>query len=257
MFEKTKFFIVDMDGTFYLGDRMIPGADEFLRSVQESGRDYFFFSNNSSNSVDSCRARLEKIGFPVPKEKVLLSSFVASAYILRKYPGKTVYLLGNQNLYDCFRQAGIALTDEDPDIVVLGFDTDLTYERIRKACKYIADGAVYLATHPDRNCPTADGFMPDTGSMIEMFAASTGKYPIVLGKPMAPTVAYLAQKLGCEPQEMAFVGDRLETDIRIGTDNGIPTALVFSGVTDRNTLAASDIRPTVAVDSLRDLVRFL
>lgn len=257
MFEKTRYFIVDMDGTFYLGERMIPGADAFLRKVRESGRDYFFFSNNSSHSAETCRTRLENIGFPVPKEKILLSSFVACSYILNEYPGKTVYLLGNRNLYDCFREAGIALTDENPDIVVLGFDTDLTYERIRKACNYIANGAVYLATHPDKNCPTADGFMPDTGSMIEMFAASTGKYPIVLGKPMAPTVTYLAQKLGCTPQEMAFIGDRLETDIRIGVDYGIPTALVFSGVTDRNTLKASDIQPTVAVDSLWDLAKYL
>lgn len=257
MFEKTKFFIVDMDGTFYLGDKMIPGADIFLREVKKSGRDYFFFSNNSSHSAASCRARLEKIGFPVPEEKILLSSFVTTAYIQAHYPGKSVYLLGNKNLFDCFRQAHIPLTDETPDIVVLGFDTDLTYARICKACNAIADGAVFLATHPDKNCPVCGGFMPDTGSMIEMFAASTGKYPIVLGKPMTPTVEYLAQKLHCKPEEMAFVGDRLETDIRIGADHGIPTALVFSGVTDRNMLQASAIRPTTAVNSLQDLVRFL
>lgn len=257
MFGKTKYFIVDMDGTFYLGDKMIPGADQFVRKVQNSGRDYFFFSNNSSHSAASCRDRLERIGFPVPEEKILLSSFVTTAYIRAHYPGKTVYLLGNGNLYDCFRQAGIPLEDEAPDIVVLGFDTDLTYERIRKACNFIANGAVYLATHPDRNCPVGGGFMPDAGSMIEMFAASTGKYPVVLGKPMTPTVDYLTQKLHCKPEEMAFVGDRLETDIRIGTDHGIPTALVFSGVTDANTLKASSIRPTVAVDSLRDLALYL
>ena len=257
VFDRTKYFIVDMDGTFYLGDSMIPGADTFLRAAEKSGRDWYFFSNNSSNSVATCRARLSKIGFPVSEEKVLLSSFVAADYILRQYPGKTVYLLGNGNLYDCFRAYGVPLVQEDPDIVVLGFDTDITYERIRKACTYIANGAVFLATHPDRNCPIAGGFMPDTGSMIELFAASTGRRPTVLGKPMTPTVEYLTQVLRCAPQELAFVGDRLETDIRIGTDHGIPAALVLSGVTDEALLQKSGSRPSVVVPSLRDLAEYL
>lgn len=257
MFEKTKYFIVDMDGTFYLGDSMISGADSFLRKVRDCGKDYFFFSNNSSNSVEVCRERLAKIGFPVEEDKVLLSSFVATQYIKRNYPGKSVYLLGNERLYRYFREAEIELTDENPDIVVLGFDTTLTYERINKACNYIARGAVYLATHPDVNCPTKTGFMPDVGAMIEMIAASTGKRPTVLGKPMTATVDYLTEKLSCERDELVFIGDRLETDIRIGMDHDIPSVLVFSGVTDEKILAQSDIKPTLSVPSLGDLSAYL
>ncbi|MBQ7542802.1 MAG: HAD-IIA family hydrolase [Clostridia bacterium] len=257
MFEKTKYFIIDMDGTFYLGDTIIPGSDACLRRIEQTGRDYFFFSNNSSNSVDICCARLAKLGFPTPREKVMLSSFVAAEYILREYPGRTVYLLGNANLYDCMRSAGVPLVQENPDIVLLGFDTDLTYERIRKACRYLANGAIYLATHPDVNCPTADGFIPDTGSMIELFAASTGRRPTVLGKPMLPTVEYLMNKLSCTREELAFVGDRLETDIRVGVDHGVPAVLVMSGVTDDEILRRSTIRPTLTLPALRDLASYL
>ena len=257
MFERTKYFIIDMDGTFYLGDTLIPGADECLRRIVKSGRDYFFFSNNSSNSIDTCRARLAKIGFPVPREKVMLSSYVAALTVKRDYPGKRVYLLGNQNLYDVFREEGVPLAQEDADVVMLGFDTDLTYERIRKACRMIADGAVYMATHPDVNCPTQDGYIPDTGSMIEMIAASTGRYPAVLGKPMTPTVDYLTETLSCAREELAFVGDRLETDIRVGTDHGIPSVLVLSGVTDEETARQSPIRPDLILPSLRELAEYL
>lgn len=257
MFEKTKYFIVDMDGTFYLGDSMIPGADTFLRKVQEKGKDFFFFSNNSSNSVEVCRARLEKIGFPVGEDKVLLSSHVATQHIRRTYPGKSVYLLGNERLERYFREAEITLTDENPDIVVLGFDTTLTYEKLNKACNFIANGAIYLATHPDINCPTKDGFMPDVGAMIELIATSTGKRPIVLGKPMTATVEFLAELLHCEWDELVFIGDRLETDIRIGADHGIPSVLVFSGVTDEKILSESGIKPTLSVPSLADLSEYL
>ena len=257
MFERTKNFIIDMDGTLYLGDSLIPGADDCLRRIEESGRNYYFFSNNSSNSIDICCARLAKIGFAVPREKVMLSSYVAALTVRRDYPGKSVYLLGNRNLYDVFREMDVPLAQENADIVMLGFDTDLTYERIRKACRMIADGAVYMATHPDVNCPTPDGYIPDTGSMIEMFAASTGRYPQVLGKPMQATVDYLTETLSCSREELAFVGDRLETDIRVGVDHGVPSVLVLSGVTDEKLARESSIRPDLILPSLRELAAYL
>ncbi len=255
VFDRIKYFIIDMDGTFYLGDNMIEGADEFINKAKEEGKDFCFFTNNSSNSVELCRNRLAKIGFPVPEDKVVLSSDVAVDFIKRNYGGKKVYLLGNKNLYDCFIKGGIPLSDDDPDIVVLGFDTDLTYERILKACNFIAEGKVYIATHPDVNCPTKDGFMPDTGAMMAMIEASTGKKPVIVGKPMIHTVNYISKLLGCEKEELMFIGDRLETDIRIGFDNGIPTALVFSGVTDEKMLSESEIRPTVTAKDLRELAK--
>ncbi len=257
IFDKTKYFIIDMDGTFYLSGNLIEGSTDFIDKVKSTGRDFFFFTNNSSNNVEVCRNKLAAMGFPVGEDKVIVSSHVAADYLNRHYPGKRVYLLGNERLTADMRKAGINLVETDPDIVLLGFDTTLTYEKIRKAAKFLVNGAVYLATHPDVNCPTADGFKPDTGAMIEMFAASTGRRPEVLGKPMKPTVDYITGMLGCTKDEIAFVGDRLATDIAIGMNHGIPCALVYSGVTTPEEYAASPIKANIAVADLRELANYL
>ena len=257
IFKNTKYFIIDMDGTFYLGNGIIEGADGFIKKLTESGRDFRFFTNNSSNNVQVCCAKLEKMGFPVGEDKIIISSHVAIDYLKKNHPGQGVYLLGNERLTNDFLNEGIKLVDENPDVVMLGFDTTLTYEKINKAANYIANGVTYLATHPDLNCPTAEGFMPDTGSMIELFAASTGKRPKVMGKPMAETVDYITHMLGCSRDDIAFVGDRLATDIAIGANHGIPSALVLSGVTTLEEYEASGIKASVVAEDLAALAEYL
>lgn len=257
VFEKTRYFIIDMDGTFYLSGKLIEGSVDFINRLKETGRDFCFFTNNSSNNTAVCRKKLEKMGFPVDESKIIVSTHVAIHYLKKHYPGKRVYLLGNERLTADMKNAGINLVDDNPDIVLLGFDTTLTYEKIRKAAMYIYGGAVYIATHPDLNCPTADGFMLDTGSMIEMFYASTGRRPLVLGKPMATTVEYITEYLGCKGEELAFVGDRLATDIAIGMNNGIPCALVYSGVTTKEEYEKQDIKADVQVENLKALAEYL
>lgn len=257
LFAKTKYFIIDMDGTFYLSNNLIEGSVDFIDKLKETGRDFYFFTNNSSNNVEVCREKLANMGFPVDENRVIVSSHVAAAYLKKNYPGKRVYLLGNENLTGDMQRAGINLVKENPDIVLLGFDTTLTYDKIRKAAKYIDEGALYIATHPDMNCPTADGYMPDTGSMIELFAASTGKRPLVLGKPMTPTVDYITEMLDCERDELAFIGDRLETDIAIGMKHNIPCVLVYSGVTSPEEYEKSSVKADLTVENLKELAEYI
>lgn len=250
VFDKTKYFIIDMDGTFYLDGNLIDGATDFLEKVQSIGKDFYFFTNNSSNNTAVCKEKLSKMGCAVSEDKIIISSHVTISYLQKEHPGKTVFLLGNERLTKDFESAGITLTDENPDIVVLGFDTTLTYEKLWKACNYIRRGALYIATHPDKNCPTADGFMPDTGSMMALIEASTGKSPLVMGKPNSFTVNYLCDKLNCLPEELCFIGDRLETDILIGQKHDIPSVLVLTGVTSLEDYEQSEIRATVVEESL-------
>lgn len=257
IFSNTKTFIIDMDGTFYLDSHLIEGAVDFIDRLKESGRDFYFFTNNSSNNADSCVKKLAAMGFAAPIEKIIISSHVTIDYLKRHRPGKHVFLLGNVLLEADFLQAGIHLVKEKPDIVVLGFDTTLTYQKMWDAVKYIDGGTEYIATHPDLNCPTADGYMPDTGSMIELFAASTGRRPVVMGKPMTATVDYLTNLLGCERNELAFVGDRLATDIAIGANHGIPSALVLTGVTTVAEYEHSTVRAGVVVERLSALCDYL
>lgn len=256
-FSKTKYFIIDMDGTFYLDGNLIDGALDFLARVKQLGKDFFFFTNNSSNNVEVCRQKLAKMGCEVPPEKIIISSHVTADFLNRNRKGKTVYLLGNERLTADFEAAGVPLVKENPDIVVLGFDTTLTYQKLWDACRYIANGAEFIATHPDLNCPTADGFMPDTGSMMALVKASTGKEPLVMGKPHRYTVEYLTNRLSCAPDELCFIGDRLETDILIGQKHNIPSVLVLTGVTDRDAYKKSDIRATLVCDSLQAFAEVL
>ena len=258
LFERTKYFILDMDGTFYLGDRMIPGAGGFVRSLAGKGLDYRFFTNNSSNSEQVCLNKLERMGFPVEPGHVVLSSDVAADYLNTHRPDAGVYLLGNERLTSDMLRAGIRLVQEDPDLVLLGFDTTLTFEKIARAANWIAQGLPYYATHPDRNCPMGEGFWPDTGSMIALFEASAGRRPVVFGKPERTTVDYLTRRLQCSPEELCFVGDRLETDIAIAARHGIPSVLVLTGVT---TLAEyetqDDIKAGLIVESMANLGKYI
>ena len=257
IFAKTKCFILDMDGTFYLGDKMIPGAGEFVRSLEEKGLDYRFFTNNSSHAREDCLRKLMRMEFHVPPEKIAISTDVAAAYLNEYHKGARVYLLGNENMARELQRAGICLVDDAPSLVLLGFDTTLTYEKINKAANWIAEGLPYIATHPDRNCPIPGGFMPDTGSMIALFEASTGRSPLVMGKPERTTANYLASLLQCGLDELCFVGDRLETDIAIGRC-GSPSVLVLSGVTTREQYEAQDVyQPDLVVESLAELGEYI
>ncbi|HAQ29154.1 MAG TPA: HAD family hydrolase [Ruminococcaceae bacterium] len=243
-----------MDGTFYLDGNIIPGSIDFLNTVKQKGKDFLFYTNNSSNNVEVCRTRLHNMGYDISPDKIVISSHVTIDYLKKHRPGKKVYLLGNERLTADFEKAGIILDDKDPDEVVLGFDTTLTYEKLRRACRFLAEGREYIATHPDFNCPTSDGFMPDTGSMMALFEASTGRKPdMIMGKPHKFTVDYLTQLLSCRKEELCFIGDRLETDILIGQENGIPSVLVLTGVTSLESYKNSSIKASVVSNSLKDL----
>ena len=257
-FADVKCYIVDMDGTFYLGDHMIEGANTFAEAVNAAGKRFFFFTNNSSHDAKECVGKLQKIGYTANEEDIIISSHVCIDFLQRNRAGKTVYLLGNENMTGDFQKAQIPLVEDKPDIVVLGFDTTLTYEKINKAARFLAGGAEYIATHPDKICPTVDGFMPDTGSMIAMFRESTGREPdLIMGKPYAFTVEYVCNKIGCKKEEIAFVGDRLETDIAIGARNGLKTVLVYSGVTSPELYEQSEIRATGAFENLGTFAKFV
>jgi len=257
-FSDIKCFIVDMDGTFYLGEELIPGAAEFAEAVKKTGRRFFFFTNNSSHNEQECIEKLRRIGYDEEGMSVIISSHVAIDYIKRRRPGKSVYLLGNENLTNDFINAGIELNCQDPDIIVLGFDTTLNYEKINTAARFLAAGKEYFATHPDDNCPLKNGFMVDTGSMMAMFYRSTGRYPsVIFGKPYDYTVDYVTNKIGCRREEIAFVGDRLATDIAIGTKNGLKTALVYTGVTSPEQYAQSEIKASAEFKNIGELGKVL
>jgi len=250
-------FLLDMDGTFYLGDRLLPGSLPFMQTMAHLGVDHLFVTNNSSQNRAYYAAKLGRLGFPTPAERVFTSGEATALFLARQYPGARVYVVGTPALEAELRDHGFLLTDQEPDVAVLGFDTTLTYAKLRTLCDLVRVGKPYIATHPDFNCPIDGGYMPDIGAMVAFVRASTGKEPKVIGKPEPEMVQAVLQKTGLRPHQLAMVGDRLYTDIAMGVGAGICSILVLSGETTREDLAASAIRPDFVFTDLGELAHTL
>ena len=254
MLEDKKLFILDMDGTVYLGDRLFPETLPFLERITSSGKRYLFFTNNASRSPETYVHRLQGMGIPAGRSEILTSGDVTIHFLKIHRPGQSVYIVGTDDLIRSFREEGIPLDDEDPDIVLVSFDTTLTYEKLEKACRFSREGAEFLSTHPDFNCPVEGGFIPDSGSICALVTASTGKYPRYFGKPYPETLEMLMETTGCAKEDMVVIGDRLYTEIAMGVRHGVDAVLVLSGETSMADVEASDIKPDYIVPSIGDLL---
>lgn len=253
-----KCFLLDMDGTFNLGDELIDGSLYFIDTLRELGRDFLFLTNNSSKHRRLYAEKIARLGLPIEEEKVFTSGEATALHVKQEYAGAKVYVVGTPALEDEFRQHGFQLDENDPQLIVLGFDTTLTYQKLWKLCDFVRAGLPYIATHPDFNCPTETGYMPDIGAMIAFVRASTGREPdVVVGKPNRMIVDAVSQKFGFSIDEMAMVGDRLYTDIALGQTSGITTCLVMSGETHPEDLAGSQFQPSYTFENLAGIADWL
>lgn len=250
-------FLLDMDGTFYLGDRLLPGALEFMRYLGESGRDYLFLTNNSSRDAGFYAGKLAKMGWPADRGDILTSGEATALYLERQKRGARIFVLGTADLQAEFAAYGFTLADEAVDYVVLGFDNTLTYGKLATACRLIRGGASFIATHPDLNCPTENGYIPDCGAMIEFIAAATGVRPYIIGKPHRDIIAAAFAKKPYKPYELAIVGDRLYTDIATGKNAGIAAVLVLSGEATATDAAEAAVKPDYVFSGLGALAAAL
>lgn len=258
--QSKKLFIFDMDGTIYLGGNPFDFAVRYIVRLRASGHRVLFFTNNASHDPVFYLEKLTRLGFAPSPEEICTSGNVTAAFLTRRRAGKTVYLLGTPELYRQFRSAGIDLVcDENgkpdgrkADIVVTSFDTTLNYEKLTIACDFIRYGAEYLCTHPDFNCPTETGFIPDSGAIAACVTASTGVLPTYFGKPYPETVEMIAEITGEEKKDMLIFGDRLYTDIATGKRHGITAALVLTGETKTADVdaAAEEEKPDLMLESL-------
>ena len=267
-----KLFVFDMDGTIYLGGNPFDFAVRYINRLRESGRRVLFFTNNASHDPVFYMEKLTRLGFAPTPEEICTSGNVTAAFLTRKRAGKKVYLLGTPELWRQFREAGVDLVcDENgrlydgvdkrkgADIVVTSFDTTLDYAKLTIACDFIRYGAEYLCTHPDYNCPTDTGFIPDSGAIAACVTASTGVLPTYFGKPYPETVEMISEITGEEKADMLIFGDRLYTDIATGKRHGITAALVLTGETkiaDAENAEECD-KPDLMLESLASADRMM
>ena len=262
-----KLFLLDMDGTLYLSDRLFDGTPEFLDYVRKSGGRAIFMTNNSSRGIEGYLARMEGFGIPCTAEDFVTSTDAAVRYLKQTYgPDTRYFVCGTESLKQQLRSAGLRIAEEegtpvpgsDPgdlaDVVLLGYDTELTYRKLEVCCILLSRGADYVATHPDLVCPVWYGSAPDCGSVINMLETATGRRPDVIGKPQPAMVQLAMEKTGFGPDETVVIGDRIYTDIACGVNAGVDTIFVLSGEGVPADIEKYGVQPAYVYQGIRDVL---
>lgn len=248
-----KLFLLDMDGTIYIDQTLFPGVIPFLDAVRAAGGRYLFLTNNSSRSVDAYIAKLERMGIPSAREDFLTSVDALIADLAKRPPFHKCYAFGTKTFRQQLSEAGIPITDrleDDIDCLLMGFDTELAFQKIEDACILLGRGVAYIAANPDWVCPTWYGSVPDVGCVCDMLRRATGRMPRFIGKP-EPAMLYLAlERTGFRAEQAVMVGDRMYTDIASGVNAGIDTVFVLSGEGTMADVEASEKKPTWVFDDI-------
>ena len=253
-----RLFLLDLDGTIYLEDSLLPGAADFLSYVRSHGGAVRYLTNNSSRGVDAGMEKMTRLGIPAEREEFLTAVEAAVHYLRTRRPvGEAYFVVGTESFRRQLRQAGLDIRetpDGDVTAVLVGFDTELTYRKVEDACRLLCRGADFLATNPDLACPTLYGFMPDCGSICQMLINATLRQPLYIGKPDPTMIELALEQTGCPRWEALMVGDRLYTDIACGVNAGVDTALVLTG---EATQADAAVSPTPPTAIYRDMAALL
>lgn len=254
----SKLFLLDMDGTLYLGDEVFEGAVEFIDTIKKSGREYIYLTNNSSRAGIDYVTRLRRLGFPCEMENVFTSGMATAMYLNNKFPGATVYPVGTRAFMGELESYGVKLGEENVKVVCVGFDTELTYEKLDKAVHHLRKGAAFIAANPDWVCPMpADEVLPDCGSICALLTASSGVKPEFIGKPNRNMVDIISQKTGIPNENICCVGDRLYTDIAVAQNAGAVSVCVLSGESTLNDIEAAERKPDYVLNNVAEIADIL
>ncbi|WP_017473764.1 TIGR01457 family HAD-type hydrolase [Amphibacillus jilinensis] len=245
-------YLIDLDGTVYNGTEKIPDAIEFVKNLKQQNIPYLFLTNNSTKHPRDVAAKLREMDVPAREEDVFTTSMATATYIAEQAPSARVYPIGEEGLTLALEEAGLTLTDEAIDYVVMGLARDITYEKLAIGALAIRNGAKFVATNGDVALPSERGFLPGAGSLISVLSVTTGVKPQFIGKPESIIVEQALEVLGTDKASTVMVGDNYYTDILAGIQAGIDSLLVFSGVTTKDELKSIKVKPTYTIDSLSD-----
>jgi arabinose operon protein AraL len=249
-------WLFDLDGTVYLGERLVPGAAETLAALRGDGRRVAFLSNKPLQTRVEYARKLTRLGVPADADDVINSSLVLARHLASLDPGAPVFIIGEAPLIAELRAHGLDVrADHRVRWVVIAFDRTFDYAKLNTALQAVRQGARLIATNPDRTCPTEDGEIPDCAGMTAAVEAVTGaRVEVVVGKPSPIILEVALARLGVPAAESVIVGDRLETDIVMGKRLGLATVLVLSGVTRADDPRVAELAPDLVLPSIRDLI---
>ncbi len=246
-------FLLDMDGTVYLGGKLIDGAAEAIERMRAEAK-VLFITNNTSVSREDYAVKLTGLGIRTDVEDIYTAGNATIDYLKEIGVTDRVFVLGTPRLTEEFARNGIGLCADDPVMVVIGFDTGLRYDNLSKTCAFIRNGVPFIATHPDFNCPVRDGYIPDVGSFLALIEASTGRRPQeICGKPNAAMARGVLRRTGCAPHKAAMIGDRLMTDMRFASNNDLVGILVLSGEATLDDAKKSGLKLDYILDSIAEV----
>jgi len=251
-----KLWLFDMDGTIYEENTLFDGALDLLKSISENGGRYIFITNNSSKSLRDYVMKVKCLGIEADDNNFFTSSQATVLFLNDKYPKAKVYCQGTKSLIEELLFSGVNVTEEaeeDVDVVLVGFDTELTSDKLRKTCKLLNNNIPFIATNCDLRCPVSFGFIPDCGSICQMITNATGKKPLYIGKPEPTMVEYVMKKFSCPKELVTVVGDRIYTDIATGNNAGVTSICVLTGEAKTEDIENGIIKPSYTFRSVKDI----
>ena len=249
--------MTDMDGVLVHEGRLVPGADEFIARLRDTGRPFLVLTNNSIYTPRDLQFRLRSSGIDLPVESIWTSALATAAFLDDQRPQGSAYVVGEAGLTTVLHEIGYVLTDNAPDYVVLGETRTYSFEAVTTAIRLINDGARFVATNPDPTGPSSEGVLPATGSVAALISRATGVQPYFIGKPNPLMMRAALNRLQAHSETTAMVGDRMDTDIVAGLEAGMRTVLVLSGITQADEVERFPYRPNRVVASIADLVEEL
>lgn len=250
-----KGFICDMDGVIYHGNRLLGGVYEFVEWLQKENKKYLFLTNSSERTPRELRQKLKRMDLDVDESHFYTSALATAAFLKKQSPRTRAFVIGDAGLINALYDADISIDDVKPHYVVIGETRNYNYDAILKAVKFVNNGAKLIATNPDLTAPSENGIIPACRALVAPVELATGKTAYYVGKPNPLMMRTGISLLGCKSEDVAIIGDRMDTDIISGIESEIDTVLVLSGVSTRETPSQFPYRPNYILDGVGDICK--
>lgn len=250
-------FIIDMDGVIYHGNKLLPGAHDFVDWLQQNKKHFMFLTNSSERSARELSQKLKRMDLEVDETHFFTSALATADFLASQKPGGSAYVIGENGIINALYDAGYTTNDVNPDYVVVGETRAYNFEKIEKAIQLVLKGAKLIGASPDLTGPTETGIMPGTGALMAPIQLATGATPYYVGKPNPLIMRHALERVGTARTKTLIIGDRMDTDIVAGIESGFRTALMMSGVTQEKDLNKFAYRPTFAFSGIGDLLKAL